>query len=159
LQGLWAGRCEEPAELASANPHERKGTAIIERIAILGLACWAHRWAWRCVGGFQGQNHRVEPRVEGAQKALAMGAVDGLASDALEAARASQVVLLAVPIYSTLDWMEQLSGVLGQSILSPMWEAPKRKSRRRRDGCSIRRRAQGFCRVIPWQGKNAAVQS
>lgn len=46
-----------------------------------------------------------------------MGAVDALTDDALAAARESQVVLLAVPIYATLDWMEQLSGVLGPEHL------------------------------------------
>jgi prephenate dehydrogenase len=46
-----------------------------------------------------------------------MGAVDAVAADALEAARESQVVLLAVPIYATLDWMEQLSGELGPEHL------------------------------------------
>ncbi len=38
-------------------------------------------------------------------------------ADALQAARESQVVVLAVPIYATLDWMEQLSGVLGPEHL------------------------------------------
>jgi prephenate dehydrogenase len=118
LQGLWAGRCEEPAELASANPHKRKGTAIIERIAILGTGLLGTSVGLALRGaGFKGKITGWNRGVEGAQKALAMGAVDGLASDALEAARASQVVLLAVPIYSTLDWMEQLSGVLGPEHL------------------------------------------
>jgi prephenate dehydrogenase len=35
----------------------------------------------------------------------------------LQAARASQVVLLAMPIYATLDYMEKLSGVLGSEHL------------------------------------------
>ena len=118
MQGLWAGRCEEPAELASANPHKRKGTAIIERIAILGTGLLGTSVGLALRGaGFKGKITGWNRGVEGAQKALAMGAVDGLASDALEAARASQVVLLAVPIYSTLDWMEQLSGVLGPEHL------------------------------------------
>jgi prephenate dehydrogenase len=39
--------------------------------------------------------------------------VDSLAADATEAARASQVTVLAVPIYATLDFMEKLAGVLG----------------------------------------------
>jgi prephenate dehydrogenase len=46
-----------------------------------------------------------------------MGAIDSIATDAIEAARQSQVVLLAVPIYATLDWMEQLSPVLGPEHL------------------------------------------
>jgi prephenate dehydrogenase len=35
----------------------------------------------------------------------------------LQAARESQVVLLAVPIYATLDWMGQLSGILSSDQL------------------------------------------
>jgi prephenate dehydrogenase len=46
-----------------------------------------------------------------------MEAFDSIASDALQAARESQVVLLAVPIYATLDFMEQLSSVLGPEHL------------------------------------------
>jgi prephenate dehydrogenase len=46
-----------------------------------------------------------------------MGALDSIASNALRAARESQVVLLAVPIYATLDFMEQLSGLLGPEQL------------------------------------------
>jgi prephenate dehydrogenase len=46
-----------------------------------------------------------------------MGAIDSIAPEALQAARESQVVLLAVPIYATLDWMEKLAGVLGPEHL------------------------------------------
>ena len=46
-----------------------------------------------------------------------MGALHSIASDALQAARESQVVVLAVPIHSTLDYMEQLSKVLGPEHL------------------------------------------
>jgi prephenate dehydrogenase len=37
--------------------------------------------------------------------------------DPLQAARESQLVLLAVPIYATLDYMEKLAGVLGSEHL------------------------------------------
>jgi prephenate dehydrogenase len=53
----------------------------------------------------------------GAQTALAAGAIDSIATDPLQAARESQVVLLSVPIYATLDYMEKLSGVLGSDHL------------------------------------------
>jgi prephenate dehydrogenase len=46
-----------------------------------------------------------------------VGAINSIATDALQAARESQVVLLAVPIYATLNWMEQLSGMLGPEQL------------------------------------------
>jgi prephenate dehydrogenase len=46
-----------------------------------------------------------------------MGAIDAIAADPLQAARESQVVLLAVPIFATLDLMEKLSSVLGSEHL------------------------------------------
>ena len=46
-----------------------------------------------------------------------MGAIDSTASDPIEAARASQVTLLCVPIYATLDFMERLAPVLGPDHL------------------------------------------
>ena len=46
-----------------------------------------------------------------------MGAIDRLLPIPSQAARESQVVLLAVPIYATLDFMEQLAGVLGPEQL------------------------------------------
>jgi prephenate dehydrogenase len=54
---------------------------------------------------------------EGAQAALSMGAIDSIAADPLQAARESQVVVLAVPIYATLDYMEKLAGVLSSEHL------------------------------------------
>ena len=52
-----------------------------------------------------------------AQLALEMGAFDSIATDPIEAALASQVVLLCVPIYATLDFMEKLTPVLGPEHL------------------------------------------
>jgi prephenate dehydrogenase len=46
-----------------------------------------------------------------------MGAIDGIVPDPLTAAREAQVTLLGVPIYATLDLMEQLAGVLGPDQL------------------------------------------
>ncbi len=46
-----------------------------------------------------------------------MGAIDSIADDPMQAARTSQVVVLAVPIYATLDFMEKLAGVLGSEHL------------------------------------------
>ncbi len=91
---------------------------MIERIAILGtgLLGTSAGLALRAAG-FRGTLTGWNRGAEGGQAALSMGAVDALAADPLEAARESQVVLLAVPIYATLDWMEQLSGVLGSEHL------------------------------------------
>jgi prephenate dehydrogenase len=91
---------------------------MIERIAILGtgllgtsvgLALRAAGFGGSIVGWNRGD--------EGAQTALKAGAIDSIATDPLQAARESQVVVLAVPIYATLDFMEKLSGVLGPEHL------------------------------------------
>ena len=87
---------------------------MISRIAILGtgLLGTSVGLALRAAG-FRGAISGWNRGTEGAQAALKMGAIDAIASDPIEAARASEVVLLAVPIYPTLDLMEQLGGVLG----------------------------------------------
>jgi prephenate dehydrogenase len=91
---------------------------MIERIAILGtgLLGTSAGLALRSAG-FRGSLIGWNRSAEQAQVALSMGAIDSIAADALQAARNSQVVLLAVPIYATLDFMEQLSGVLGSEHL------------------------------------------
>jgi len=91
---------------------------MIERIAILGtgLLGTSAGLALRAAG-FRGSITGWNRGAEGAQTALSMGAVDAVVADPLQAARESQVVLLAVPIYATLDWMEKLSGVLGPEHL------------------------------------------
>ena len=87
---------------------------MISRIAILGtgLLGTSVGLALRAAG-FRGAISGWNRGTEGAQAALRMGAIDAIASDPIEAARASEVVLLSVPIYATLDLMEQLGGVLG----------------------------------------------
>jgi prephenate dehydrogenase len=87
---------------------------MIERIAILGtgLLGTSVGLALRAAG-FRGSIVGWNRGAEGAQAALSMGAIDSIAADPLQAARESQVVLLAVPIYATLDYMEKLAGVLG----------------------------------------------
>jgi prephenate dehydrogenase len=91
---------------------------MIERIAILGtgLLGTSAGLALRAAG-FQGQIAGWNRSVDQAQLAQLMGAIDEVAVDPHNAARASQVVLLAMPIYATLDWMEKLSGVLGPDHL------------------------------------------
>ncbi len=91
---------------------------MIERISILGtgLLGTSVGLALRAAG-FHGSITGWNRSPEGAQAALSMGAIDSIAADPLQAARASQVVLLAVPIYATLDFMEKLSGVLGPEHL------------------------------------------
>jgi prephenate dehydrogenase len=91
---------------------------MIDRIVILGtgLLGTSAGLALRAAG-FRGSITGWNRGAEGAQIALSMGAIDSIATDALQAARDSQVMLLAVPIYATLDWMEQLAPVLGPDHL------------------------------------------
>lgn len=91
---------------------------MIERIAILGtgLLGTSAGLALRA-SGFRGSITGWNRTPEQAQLALKMGAIDSLAVDPVEAARASQVTVLAVPIYATLDLMEKLASVLGPDHL------------------------------------------
>jgi prephenate dehydrogenase len=91
---------------------------MIERIAILGtgLLGTSVGLALRA-SGFHGSITGWNRGAEGAQTALAAGAIDAIVADPLQAARASQVVLLATPIYPILDFMEKLSGVLSPEHL------------------------------------------
>jgi prephenate dehydrogenase len=91
---------------------------MIERIAIFGtgLLGTSAGLALRAAG-FQGSIVGWNRSAEQARVALAMGALDSVVADPLEAARGAQVVLLAMPIYATLDFMEKLAGVLGPDQL------------------------------------------
>jgi prephenate dehydrogenase len=91
---------------------------MIERIAILGtgLLGTSVGLALRAAG-FNGAIAGWNRSPEQAQTALAMGAIDSIAADAMDAARAADVTLLAVPIFATLDFMEQLAGVTGPDQL------------------------------------------
>jgi prephenate dehydrogenase len=91
---------------------------MIERIAILGtgLLGTSVGLALRAAG-YNGSITGWNRTAEQGKVALTMGAIDAIAPDPLEAARASQVVLLAVPIYATLDLMQQLSSLLGPDQL------------------------------------------
>jgi prephenate dehydrogenase len=87
---------------------------MIERIAILGtgLLGTSVGLALRAAG-FQGSIVGWNRGAEGAQAALSMGAIDSVGTDPLRVACRSQVVLLAVPIFATLDYMERLAPLLG----------------------------------------------
>jgi prephenate dehydrogenase len=91
---------------------------MISRITILGtgLLGTSVGLALRAAG-FEGTIAGWNRGAEQGQVALEMGAVDSLAADPLDAARASDVTLLAVPIYATLDFMEKLAVVLGPEQL------------------------------------------
>ena len=87
---------------------------MIDRISILGtgLLGTSVGLALRAAG-YAGSITGWNRSAGGAQQALDMGAIESIASDPIDAARASDVTLIAVPIYATLDLMEQLSAVLG----------------------------------------------
>jgi len=91
---------------------------MIERIAIIGtgLLGTSVGLALRAAG-YRGALTGWNRSVENAQLAQRMGALDSVVTDALEAARDAQVVLLAVPIYATLDFMEKLAPILGSEHL------------------------------------------
>ncbi len=86
---------------------------MISRISILGtgLLGTSVGLALRDAG-FRGSIVGWNRGAEQGQEALRMGAVDSLAADGVEAARASEVTVLAVPIFATLEWMEKLAPVL-----------------------------------------------
>jgi len=91
---------------------------MIERIAILGtgLLGTSAGLALRA-SGYRGAITGWNRSAEQARLAMRMGAIDAFESDAIAAAKAGQVVLLAVPIYATLDLMEQLARVLDKDHL------------------------------------------
>lgn len=91
---------------------------MIERIAILGtgLLGTSVGLALRAAG-FHGSIAGWNRGAEGAQVALAAEAIDSIAADPLQAACESQVVLLALPIFATLDFMEKLAPLLGSEHL------------------------------------------
>lgn len=91
---------------------------MIERIAILGTGLLgASAGLALRAAGFSGQIAGWNRSPEQGRLALEMGAIGEVAGDPIEAARASQVVLLAMPIFATLDYMEKLAAVLGAEHL------------------------------------------
>jgi len=91
---------------------------MIDRIAILGTGLLgASVGLGLRAAGFTGSIVGWNRSSEGGAVALAAGAVDSIATDAIEAARCSQVIVLAMPIYATLDFMEQLAAVLSPAQL------------------------------------------
>jgi prephenate dehydrogenase len=87
---------------------------MIERIAIVGtgLLGASAGLALRATG-FSGSIAGWNRSPEQAQTALHLGALDSIATDPLQMAHESQVVLLATPVHAILDWMEQFSTILG----------------------------------------------
>jgi len=86
---------------------------MINRIAILGTGLLGSSVGLALrAAGYKGAIVGWNRSVEGGETALKAGAVESLASDPIEATRAADVAVLAVPIYATLDFMEKLASVL-----------------------------------------------
>ncbi len=86
---------------------------MIERIAILGTGLLGTSLGLALrAAGYSGSLAGWNRSAEGGREALEMGAVDRLAADPIDLALESEVVILCLPIYSTLDYMEQLGSVL-----------------------------------------------
>lgn len=91
---------------------------MIERIAILGTGLLgASAGLSLRAAGFKGSITGWNRGAEGAKTALAMGALDFVATDAIAMAKESEVILLCTPVHAILDWMEQLAGVVGPDHL------------------------------------------
>ena len=91
---------------------------MIERIAILGtgLLGTSAGLALRAAG-YTGTITGWNRSPEQTYTALEMGALSAVAEDPVQAACQSQVILLASPVFAILDWMDQLSGLLGPAQL------------------------------------------
>ena len=91
---------------------------MIERIAIIGTGLLGASTGLALrASGFRGFIVGCNRGPEGARISLAARAIDSIATDPLQAARESQVIVLATPVYAILEWMERLSGVLGSEHL------------------------------------------
>lgn len=91
---------------------------MMERVAILGtgLLGTSVGLALRAAG-FEGSIVGWNRSRGQAETALALGAIDSIGAEAAAVAKASQVVLLAVPIFATLDLMERLAPLLDRDQL------------------------------------------
>lgn len=91
---------------------------MIERIAILGTGLLGASVGLALrKAGFQGKITGWNRSAEQGQIALSMGAIDDVATEANDAARTSQVTLLCMPIFATLDFMEKLAPILSPEQL------------------------------------------
>lgn len=127
---------------------------MIERIAIIGtgLLGASAGLALRAVG-YRGALVGWNRGPEQGQAALEMGAVDRIASDPIQMAAESQVVVLATPVFAILDWMEQLAGVLGPEHLVTDVGSTKSQITEAADRLFNRQERAGFLPGHPMAGK------
>jgi len=93
----------------------------IERVLILGTGLLGASTGLALrAAGFSGSITGWDKDIKQAQTALSLRAIQSVAPDqdaAFTAARESQLILLATPVYAILDWMEQLAPILGPDQL------------------------------------------
>ena len=91
---------------------------MISRISILGTGLLGASIGLALrAAGFKGSIAGWNRSPGQAHVAHSMKAVDSIFADPIEAARASDVTVLAVPIYATIDFMEKLAPILGPEQL------------------------------------------
>lgn len=91
---------------------------MIQRITILGTGLLGTSVGLAArAAGFSGSITGWNRIQDGAETALSLGAIDTIVLDALTAAKSADVILLAAPIYATLDLMEQLAPELSADQL------------------------------------------
>lgn len=91
---------------------------MIERVFILGTGLLgASAGLALRAAGFTGSVIGWDKDLRQAEDALTLKAIQSIAADPLEAAQASQIILLATPVFAILDWMEQLAPVLNSTHL------------------------------------------
>lgn len=91
---------------------------MIERVLILGTGLLGASTGLALrAASFEGTILGWDKDASLSRIARSMGAIDEVAANPLKAARESQLILLATPVYAILDWMEQLSSVLGPEHL------------------------------------------
>jgi len=89
-----------------------------ERILILGTGLiGASTGLALRAAGFRGEIAGWDRDPRAAQTALARGALTALAAEPIAAARASDVILLAGPVFAILEWMERLAPELSPAQL------------------------------------------
>ena len=91
---------------------------MIERILILGTGLLGSSTGLALrAAGFAGTVQGWDKNPNESSEALRLGAIDAIAAEPLSAARNSQIILLASPVYAILDWMEQLAANLAPDQL------------------------------------------
>ena len=93
-------------------------SSMIDRILILGTGLLGASTGLALrAAGFQGSIVGWDKDPLQSRDALSIKSIDAIAPKPLAAVEASQLILLATPVYAILDWMEQLAPILGPSHL------------------------------------------